>query len=86
MHKPQSPKPANLADLSQQKRNVVVCCRGCGRTVEMGAAELIALGIPADMAALDARERMKCSACGGRMIETWPALAVPKGKRGDGRG
>lgn len=70
MHKPQSPKPVTLADLSQQKRCVVVCCRGCGRTVEKAAAELVALGIPAETAALDAREQLKCSACGGRMIET----------------
>lgn len=85
MHRPVTRPPITLADLAQQKRAVVVCCRGCSRTVQKAAADLVALGVPGELAALEAGTRMVCRACGSRHVETWPAIVLAKGYRGDGR-
>ena len=74
-----------LADLAAIGGGVSVSCRGRDRLVEIPAADLVAKGVMGTAAILDAREKLKCSACGSRMIMTWPTVVI-RSKKIDPRG
>jgi hypothetical protein len=68
MKSPTGP-PMTLGNTANAKVRLIVWCKTCGHQVEPDPAEMVARYGP-DTPVLDWRERLVCSGCGGRQVDT----------------
>jgi hypothetical protein len=68
---PQSFRPVTLGDLARERRLLWCFCRSCSYEREI---EPRTLGLSDDQAVPTASQRLTCSRCGSKDIETRPQL------------